>query len=158
MRLLVISDSHKRSGVVDRIIRKEQTAKHIFFLGDIVSDIEDMIYEYPDRNFYIVAGNCDYFSSCKSFDTVKLGDNKILYCHGHTFGVKHGSTGALKKYAIENGCNIALYGHTHIANIEYDNGLYIVNPGSCSSSREGAESYAVIDILDNGILPQIIKI
>lgn len=158
MRLLVISDSHKRSGVVDRIIRREQTAKHIFFLGDIVSDIEDMIYEYPDRNFYIVAGNCDCFSSYKSFDTVKLGNNKILFCHGHTFGVKHGSAGALKKYAIENGCNIALYGHTHIANIEYDNGLYIVNPGSCSSSREGAESYAVIDILDNGILPQIIKI
>ncbi len=158
MRLLVISDSHKRSGVVDRIIRREQTAKHIFFLGDIVDDIEDLIYEYPDRIFHIVSGNCDYFSSYKSFDFTTVDNLKILFCHGHTFGVKHGSLGALKKFALENNCNMAFYGHTHVANIEYDSGLYIVNPGSCSSSREGSESYGVIDILESGILPQIIKV
>ncbi len=158
MRLLVISDSHRKSGIVDRILRRETTAKEVFFLGDITDDIEDLKYEYADKNFHIVAGNCDYFSLYKSFDTVNIGDNKILFSHGHTFGVKSGNTGALKKFAKENGCNIALYGHTHIANIEYDAGLYVVNPGSCACSREGAESYAVIDILNNGILPQIIKI
>lgn len=158
MRILVISDSHKKTGVIDRIIRKEQNAKEIFFLGDNASDIEDFIFEYPDRNFHIVAGNCDYFSAYKSFDIANIGKIKILFAHGHTFGVKQGLTGALKRYAKENGCSIALYGHTHIANIEYDNGVYVVNPGSCSCSREGSESYAVIDILDNGILPQIIKI
>ncbi|MCQ2454618.1 MAG: metallophosphoesterase [Clostridia bacterium] len=158
MRLLVISDSHKRSSIVDRIIRKEENAKHIFFLGDIVGDIEDLVYEYTDRNFYIVAGNCDYFSDIKAFDFAEISGKKILFSHGHTFGVKSGNTGTLKKIAKENGCDIALYGHTHIANIEYDDGLYLVNPGSCSHSREGAESYAVIDILPSGILPQIIKI
>lgn len=158
MRLLVISDSHRRSGVVDRIIQREPNAKHIFFLGDITEDIEDAIYEYTDRNFYIVSGNCDYFSRYKSSETVKIGNNKILLTHGHTFGVKAGNTGTLLKYAKENGCNIVLYGHTHIANVKYESGIYIVNPGSCSCSREGRESYAVIDILNNGILPQIIKI
>ncbi len=158
MRLLVISDSHRRSGVVDRIIQREPNAKHIFFLGDITEDIEDAVYKYTDRNFYIVSGNCDYFSRYKSADTVKISGNKILLTHGHTFGVKSGSTGALIKYSKENGCNIVLYGHTHIANITYENGIYLVNPGSCSCSREGPESYAVIDILDNGILPQIIKV
>ena len=72
--------------------------------------------------------------------------------------MKSGDKGVLKKFAAENGCKIALYGHTHVADREYDNGLYVVNPGSCSCSREGPESYAVIDILDSGILPQIIKL
>lgn len=158
MRLLVVSDSHKKASVLDRIIRKEQTAKEIFFLGDVTEDIEDLVYEYSDRNFHIVAGNCDYFSCYKSFDFDVINNIKILYCHGHTFYVKSGDKGVLKKFAAENGCKIALYGHTHVADIEYDNGLYVVNPGSCSCSREGPESYAVIDILDSGILPQIIKL
>ena len=158
MRLLVISDSHKRTAVLDRIIRREPTAKEVFFLGDKIEDIEDMIFEYPDRNFHIVAGNCDYFSLYKTVDFATVNGTKILFSHGHTFFVKRGDTSLLKKCAIDNGCKIALYGHTHIADTEYDNGLYVVNPGSCSNSREGPESYAVIDILDNGILPQIIKI
>lgn len=158
MRLLVISDSHGKSGVIDRILLSQPKALNVFFLGDKVEDIEDMIYLYPERNFYIVSGNCDFFSSYKSFDFVKLGKHKILFTHGHTFGVKYGSVSALKKAASQNGCDIVLYGHTHIANTEYENGLYIVNPGSCSCSREGSNSYAVIDLLDNGILPQIIEI
>ncbi len=155
MRILVISDSHKRSGVVDRIILSETDAKNIFFLGDVVEDIEDKIYEYTDRNFYIVSGNCDYFSTYKSVDTVTVENHKILFTHGHTLGVKSGSTGMLIKTALENKCDIVLYGHTHIANIEYANGIYLVNPGSVACSREGSESYAVIDILSNGVLPQI---
>lgn len=158
MRLLVLSDSHKKSGVLDRIIRKEQTAKNIFFLGDVTEDIENLKFEYTDRNFYIVSGNCDYFSSYKTFDFITLKNTKILYTHGHHFGVKSGNYGALLKFAKENGCQIALYGHTHIASITYEDGVYLVNPGSVSLSREGPVSYAVIDILENGILPQIIKI
>ncbi|MBQ2316107.1 MAG: metallophosphoesterase family protein [Clostridia bacterium] len=61
MRLLVISDSHKRGDLVDRIICREKEARHVFFLGDVVSDIEDFVYEYTDRIFHIVSGNCDFF-------------------------------------------------------------------------------------------------
>ena len=62
------------------------------------------------------------------------------------------------KTARQNGCDIALYGHTHIANILYEDGIYIVNPGSCSQSRNGKESYAVIDIEPNGIMPIIVEL
>jgi putative phosphoesterase len=53
--------------------------------------------------------------------------------------------------------NLVLYGHTHISNTEYDEGIYFVNPGSLSSPREGSRSYAVVDILPKGIMPIIIK-
>ena len=157
MRLLVISDSHNRGDIVDRIIRREKDARHIFFLGDVTADIEDFQYEYTDRVFHIVSGNCDLFSEYPSVDLACVNDIKIIFTHGHTMGVKH-STAVLAAAARERGCKIALYGHTHIPSIKYEDGLHIVNPGSVSRSRDGACSYAGIDIEDSGIMPIIKKV
>ncbi len=157
MRIVVISDSHGHGSIVDRIIRREKLAEVIMFLGDVTSDIEDFTYEYTDKKFYIVSGNCDRFSSYPYSAVARLDNVNVFLTHGHTLGVKAG-LGALKQAARQQDCRIALYGHTHIPNIKYDDGLYIVNPGSCSRSREGGNSYAVIDIRDNGILPAIIRI
>ena len=157
MRLLVISDSHNRGDIVDRIIRREKDARNIFFLGDLTADIEDLTYEYTDRVFHIVSGNCDYYSSYSASDIACVGDIKVLFTHGHTLGVKS-STAHIATAARNAGCKIALYGHTHCPDIKYEDGLYIVNPGSCARSRNGSNSYAVIDIRENGILPAIIHI
>lgn len=157
MRLLVISDSHKRGDIVDRIIRREKDARHIFFLGDLTLDIDDLQYEYTDKVFHIVSGNCDFFSQYPAVDLADVGGIKIIYTHGHTMSVKH-STAVLAAAARERGCKIALYGHTHIPSIKYEDGLHIVNPGSVSQSREGACSYAVIDIEESGIMPIIKKV
>lgn len=156
MRLTVISDSHKKSGAIDRILRHTDS-KEIFFLGDVVGDIDDFVFEYPERNFHIVRGNCDGFCSYPDYDMVKLGAHNILFTHGHNFSVKRG-TDRLFEFAKNTGCDIALYGHTHTAKIDYRDGIYLINPGSCSQSRDGADSYAVIDILKEGVLPAIIKI
>ncbi len=156
LRILVLSDSHKKWGVAERIVKQNGDAKHIFFLGDYLTDIENFEYLFPDRIFYKVAGNCDYLSFEKTTDIVNVGGKKIYMTHGHLHNVKSG-TSALKKAAKTAGCDIALFGHTHIPLTEYDNGLYVVNPGSCAASREGANTYAVIDILENGILPSICK-
>lgn len=157
MRILVISDSHKRGDLVEKIIKLEPDARNIFFLGDVTSDIEDFIYLYTDRDFHIVSGNCDFSSSYRSSDIATVGNTRIFYTHGHTLGVKYG-TERLKNTALDNNCTVALYGHTHISRISYDGGVYIVNPGSVSASRDSYNSYAVIDITDNGIMPIIKKI
>ncbi len=157
MRIAVISDSHGHGIIVDRIIRREKDAEVIIFLGDITSDIENFTYEYTDKKFYIISGNCDRFPSYLYSTVADIGGVKIFMTHGHTLGVK-GGTGALAKAARQSEAQIALYGHTHISNIKYEDGLYIVNPGSCSRSRDGGNSYAIIDIRDNGILPAIIRI
>lgn len=158
MRIVVISDSHGRGSIIDRIIRREKDAQAVIFLGDVVTDIEDFTYEYTDKNFYIVSGNCDRFSYYPYSTIEKIAGVNIFITHGHTLGVK-GGTGTLATTARNAGCKIALYGHTHIPNIKYDDGLYIVNPGSCANSRDGSgNSYAVIDVRENGILPNIIRI
>lgn len=157
MRIAVISDSHGHSGILDRIIRREANAKAVIFLGDVTSDIEDFTYEYTDKKFYIVSGNCDRFSEFPYSRTENIGGVNFFITHGHTLMVK-GGTAALEKAARQSNCQIALYGHTHIPNIKYEDGLYVVNPGSCARSRDGGNSYAAIDIRDNGILPTIIRI
>ena len=157
MRIVVISDSHKRSDIVEKILDAQPEAKAVFFLGDNASDIEDLQYLYPNMRFFILSGNCDYFSTFPSTNMVTFAGKKIFYTHGHTLSVKYG-TDNLFKTARQNGCNIALYGHTHISDILYEDGVYFVNPGSCSNARNGKPSYAVIDIEKNGIIPFIVEL
>ena len=157
MRLLVISDSHRNSRVIDKILAAQPDAKHVFFLGDCTADIEDFNFIYPDKNFHIVCGNCDFYSTFKSVDIEVINSVRIFYTHGHNYSVKS-SYQHLLKTAKENSCQIALFGHTHIPKTIYEDGIHLVNPGSCSKPREGKASYAVIDITDKGIMPIIIEI
>ena len=157
MRILVISDSHGGVRNVHYALESHKNAKHVFFLGDHVRDIESVKEYHPDRIFHIVHGNCDYNSMLPSVDSVVLGGKKIVYTHGHNFAVKSGTT-VLSTMSKKAGADIVLYGHTHIAKTSYENGLYLVNPGSIAASREGGNSYAVIDIEQNGIMPIIIQI
>ena len=118
MRIVVISDSHKRSDIVEKILYAQPKAAAVFFLGDCAGDIEDLQYIFPEKRFYILSGNCDYFSTYPSSDMETVAEKKIFYTHGHTLSVKYG-VGNLIKTARQNGCDIALYGHTHISNILY---------------------------------------
>ncbi len=158
MRILVISDSHKRRAVLDKILDKHPDIHHVFFLGDNASDIEDFEFLYPNKTFYTVCGNCDFGSLLPSVNIEIINGVKILYTHGHTFGVKYG-TERLLAAAKQNGSKIVLYGHTHISQILYEDGVYIVNPGSCSQPRDFKKpSYAIVDITEKGIMTNIIEI
>ena len=157
MRVLVISDSHGRKSYIEEAIEAQKDAKHIFFLGDCIKDIEDYTYLYPDRTFHIVAGNCDGYSEYKTTDFITLNGKKILFTHGHVYSVKSGLE-RLKAVADTEKADIILFGHTHLAITEYENTRYFVNPGSLSHGALGFKSYGVIDILENGIKPIIVKI
>ena len=156
MRILVISDSHGRTSEIEKAIEAQPTAKNIFFLGDCVNDIEDLEFLYPDRIFHKVCGNCDFSSMLPSAKETLLNSVTIFFTHGHPYSVKSG-IGRLKAEAKLRGAKLVLYGHTHISKIDYEEGIYFVNPGSLSSGREGGTSYAVIDIEPNGIMPIIVK-
>lgn len=157
MRIVVISDSHRNTSVIDKILSAQPQAECVFFLGDNTIDIEDFEFIYPNIKFFIVSGNCDFHSFHQTVGMEIINHKKILYTHGHTFDVKY-TTEHLLKTAKNSGCEIVLYGHTHISKIVYEDGVYLVNPGSCSRAREGRPSYAVIDITENGIMPIIIEI
>lgn len=157
MRIIVFSDSHGNRRNLDYALQAQPNARHVFFLGDCVADIEAIKEFYPDRIFHIVKGNCDYNQVEPNLGLTAVNGVKILYTHGHTLAVKS-TTEHLIARARQEGAAVTLYGHTHIANTEYADGVFLVNPGSVSCARAGRNSYAVIDITDKGIMPIIINI
>lgn len=157
MRILVTSDSHRNLYALKEIISRHPDIKHIFFLGDNADDIESIRDSFKDRIFHIVSGNCDFASVYKSCAVETIENTGIFYCHGHRHNVKY-TLETLKNTARENNCTLVLFGHTHKSLCCYDDGVYLVNPGSCSSSREGPESYAVIDITPKGIMPSLLTV
>ncbi|MBE6729230.1 MAG: YfcE family phosphodiesterase [Ruminococcaceae bacterium] len=157
MRILVMSDSHRNINVIKNILDKHSDIKTVFFLGDNADDAESVASSYPRHTFYIVSGNCDIGSWTKSRNIVSINGIRIYYCHGHNLGVKY-TTENLINTAIENNCKIALFGHTHKAHCSYHDGIYLFNPGSCALSREGKNSYGIIDISKSVIMPNIMTI
>lgn len=158
MRILVLSDSHGRAGLVEEIVEKYADIAHVFFLGDVLRDVETAALLYPQKHFYRVAGNCDRFAAdCACEALVTLGGVTVFYCHGHTLGVKYGLQGLMRQAGAQ-GAQLALYGHTHRANIDFQPGLCLVNPGSVSQARGGRNGYAVIDLQAGSILPTLVEL
>ena len=154
LRLLVLSDIHNRGSLAEKAIFSQPEAKHILFLGDGLSAFQEISSFVGGRYFYAVAGNCDFSASEPSFKLITVEGRKIFMAHGHTFNVKW-DTGRFADHAASLGADIALYGHTHRAKIEYINGMYLINPGAVGSSEP---SYATIDITKAGIVPNIVRL
>lgn len=152
-----MSDCHMAVANAERVLEKHPDIKHVFFLGDGASAIDEMKSFYGDKSFYIVSGNCDMFSTFPDYGETVIDGVRIIYLHGHRHGVKYG-TEQLFKLAENAGASLVLYGHTHVAKSEYRDGIYVINPGALSGSRQGSNGYAVIDVTPKGIVPSIMKL
>ena len=148
IRILVISDTHGMNSFIEKEIEKigVNNIHAIIHAGDCVSDAEDLSYIYPTIPMYNVAGNNDFLSRLDTETLVTIGGVKIFITHGHGYRVKYESdfrTLAAKAQLL--GAEIAVFGHTHIANLSYFGGVTLLNPGSAGYS----ERYAIIEI-ENG--------
>ncbi len=156
MRIIVISDTHGREYKLRDIIADQPEAGALICLGDGVKKVEEIMEEYPHIKFFAVRGNCDSASLHRDFDIIEMSGKELLITHGHTYGVKFGLEKFIRS-AKNLGVDIALYGHTHVADNTYLHGLYILNPGSVASGNP-FNSYATIDIVNGQIFQNIIRI
>ncbi len=152
MRILVVSDSHGDADGLHKVIQSQPKAEIVIHLGDGEQDLEAQKYLFPQKMFLQVRGNCDWCSKLPSTGNCLVEGVRIFYTHGHVYDVKYG-TYDFEQAARENKANIALYGHTHIPETVYRDGLYIMNPGSLRGSYG---SYGIIDITPQGIVTNII--
>ena len=129
MRILVISDSHGNTRNIEHAVENQPEANIIIHLGDGVDDIVDLEFVYRDKQFYQVAGNCDWGSSLPLEGELKVADKTIFFVHGHEYKVKT-SLQHIKLEARKRNADIVLFGHTHLPITEYDDELYLLNPGS----------------------------
>jgi putative phosphoesterase len=153
MKIIILSDTHRYAYIFDKLKNIIKDADVLIHLGDNVQDVEVLTDGFEGQVFN-VRGNCDYNTRVSSEKIIELEEKIIFITHGHNYGVKN-SLLNLKTKALEIGANIVLYGHTHISEIVYDEGIWIVNPGSPSLSRDGYNSYAVITIENGKICPSI---
>jgi len=146
MRILVVSDSHGDVFALLCAIEAQPTARMIIHLGDGERDMDSLTGALGEMKTVQVRGNAD-FGMSSPYGCVEIVEGKRIYCtHGHWEKVKYGSYD-LKNIARGEKADIALFGHTHTPENEYDDGLYLFNPGSI---REG--DYGVIDITKAGIV------
>ncbi|MDY4397625.1 MAG: metallophosphoesterase [Eubacteriales bacterium] len=140
MRIGIVSDTHGDSYAIRRVIEQAGRVDAWIHLGDNTRDTE--AFGKDGTPVYSVAGNCD-FGGEKEL-RISLDGAEIFATHGHYYGVTAG-TDRLAYRAEELGCNVALYGHTHIPKLDYDGKLYIINPGSPSCPRGGApRTFAIL--------------
>ena len=142
MDILVFSDSHGRTDNVRIMLEREKDCKTVFFLGDGEREAELIKAEYKDRNLICVRGNNDFSSDYQTEAYKHIDGVTIIACHGHSFDVRFSRRKLFYK-AADVRAHLALYGHTHIANIEGDalSGVCAVNPGALCNG-----SYCVIKI------------
>lgn len=158
MKILVFSDSHGKSRAISENIRLHLNnggVDHVFFLGDGLRDFLSVMEEFPEIPFNFTVGNCDFgivvpqnvkYRMYKS--PVTVGNKKFVIMHGHTHGVKESYQRAVD-YAIDQGADVLLFGHTHWTFDETLDGSFggnvrVINPGSCGSSI--TPTYALLNI------------
>lgn len=108
---------------------------------------------FPEKMIVGVRGNCDFDSLLPWEEELSVEGKKIFFTHGYTYQVKM-TLYNLECAARDRKADIALYGHTHQAEIEYRDGLYLMNPGSLHGSYG---TYGIIDITPAGLVPNIVK-
>ena len=134
MKILVLSDSHAGLSFMRLCIQRVKPDAMIH-LGDYFEDGKDMAEEFPHIPMHQVPGNYDRYRMV-AFHPEQLcypvGGVKLFMTHGHNQKVKM-TLALLKKEAKEMGAQAALFGHTHCAYCEKEDGLWLLNPGSCGS-------------------------
>lgn len=146
MRILVISDTHGDFNSLLKAVDSQPKAEVIIHCGDGEEQSEFLKERFKEKMIVAVKGNCDWDSLLPAKEILRINGKTIFVTHGHLYGAKAGLYN-LVCAAREEKADILLFGHTHIPITEYDNGLYIMNPGSCHGYNA---SYGFIDILDDG--------
>ena len=145
MKLIVFSDSH-HANITDMLaIIDEEKPDAVLHLGDLTADVDDIRCVFPDLHVYNVRGNNDWnVENVKDSLVVHAGSANIFLTHGHLYGVRR-NTRALEAAARQNGCNVALYGHTHEAEITRKKDMLIANP-----------SYLRLNIRKDQVEPELV--
>ncbi len=138
---VILSDSHMRLGAIDKLFRLFGENDYIIHLGDGSGEMRKIVNLFPRKTF-VMKGNCD-FSYGEEERIIEAEGVRIFCCHGHRYGVKHGLE-TLAARARELECTVALYGHTHIADVSTVDGVLCVNPGALGDYASPSYCYMIV--------------
>ncbi len=149
--IIALSDNHYFP-IPDRLMNIIDESDYVFFLGDGTNSLGNLVFH---DGFYGVKGNCDS-SPLLSEQVVEIEGFKILLTHGDKYNVKRDLT-ALKLRAQELGCQVVFYGHTHFAEIDREDNITLICPGSTHKPLSGTPTYCYATISGGKFLAKIVK-
>jgi len=153
VRILVVGDTHGRISPVLREI-KQFRFDYMLFTGDFIADAGN-IAKKTGIKYKGVRGNCDPKTGSEE-QVIEMDGKRFYMIHGHQYAVKK-SCDLLWQRGMDIGADIVVFGHTHKAYCEKRNGLWMINPGSPSYPRASVSTYAVININEGKIFPDIVE-
>lgn len=150
MKILIVSDTHGSLHNFDTVIEREKEVDMLLHLGDVEGD-DDYMETVMDCPVHIVGGNNDYFSRLPSEMEIRIGSHKVFLTHGHGYHVSV-DTRRLKQAARARGADIVMYGHTHRPEIDLEDDVKVINPGSLSYPRQAGRkaTYVIMEIGNTG--------
>ena len=154
MKILIVSDTHRRDGNLRAIIEKQSPFDMLIHLGDTEGS-EIYFKEWVNNDncvIHVVRGNNDSFSQTDKEKEISIGKYRAFLTHGHMYGVSF-ELETIKEEARARKVDIVMFGHTHKPHLEYcEDGLVVLNPGSLSYPRQAGRrpSYAVLETTDEG--------
>lgn len=154
--VVVLSDTHGNRRVIEKLYPLFQENDYIIHLGDGNRDMAEIYRAFPDKTF-VCQGNCDGVTTYSRDEwEIEIEGCKLFFSHGHRYRVKS-TLDELKKEALNRNCNVALYGHTHRAEIEKDGDLTVMNPGN-SQTYSTNPSYGYLVISGDKVTATIVPI
>ena len=146
MKIGIMSDSHGNVQAMETAVKMAGKVTLWLHAGDCREDAEYLKILSQTRVVY-VNGNCDWpEAGGKDEAIVEAEGHRVFLTHGHIYGVRQ-DTSLLAAAAAANQADIAVYGHTHIAELT-PGSLYVLNPGSVSRPRDEARaSFMVMELV-----------
>ncbi len=158
----LISDTHvpKRARCIPkRVFEIFEKVDYIIHAGDLVelAVVDELEQIAP---VLAVRGNMDGLEVADAlprFNSMKVFDWKIGVAHDQNFLFE---SNKMSELAQENGFNVFVYGHTHIASIKWAGKILYINPGSPTDPPAVMmkPSVGLLKITKETITPQIVEL
>lgn len=155
-RVIAVSDSHGFADALREAVAQALQRGAIdvlVFLGDGLDDLEQvrpmLSANGATTRVIAVRGNNDWRAAASEEELFDVGGTRFYACHGHGRHVKFGME-RLCFAAREREAQVALFGHTHRSFLEYEYGIWFVNPGALCDRRRGAFAYAELLVDEQG--------
>lgn len=156
MRIGIVSDIHGSFQNLVQALDEMGPIGLLLHAGDGAREV-DRLQRQGCFNVESVRGNCDFGPYPEEL-AFPVEGRRILLTHGHAYGVKSGLL-RLRLRGAELQVDIVVYGHTHVPEYSYENGIRFVNPGSLSSVRNGVyPTYAVMELAGEDVDVEICRL
>ena len=151
MKIVVVSDSHRRFSRLEEIRKRNSDAEVFIHCGDL-----EVSKEYA-QGYILVLGNNDYYSSAPLERILEYEGVKILVTHSHLYYYNRRIDDLWQK-AKRLSCSLVCFGHTHQPYYEQREGIWLVNPGSLVYNRDGSPCGYLVITLEKSIVKSIERI